>query len=132
MSSYASDYLQFIEFLSSHTPSWVTLNSIALGFCLCTFLLSLSLHFVVCPYKSQMRREIIELDSEMLEIVGHDRDGWSRKLIERKRLKIAALNKKLGTIENVIHYLSMFLCLGGGYVCLQMGMNRLITDIMMN
>ncbi|KAI3875073.1 hypothetical protein MKW98_019646 [Papaver atlanticum] len=133
MSSYASDYLKFIEFVSSHTPPWVTLSSIALGFGLCLLLLSFSMLFVFLPYRSEVRVERNELDAEILDILEHDRDGWSRKLIERKKLKIAALDKKIGTLQNVylvIHYLSMFLSFGGMYVVLQMGMNNLITVIM--
>ncbi|RZC64036.1 hypothetical protein C5167_025812 [Papaver somniferum] len=67
MSSYASDDLQFIEFVSSHTPSWVIVES-------------------------------NELEAEILDILEHDRDGWSRKLIEKKKQKIAALDKKIAMI----------------------------------
>ncbi|KAI3875072.1 hypothetical protein MKW98_019645 [Papaver atlanticum] len=118
MSFSSSVYLQFTalsEFVSSHKPPWVTPNTLGLVFYVTNLILSLCIPFVISPNKHQARDERDELEAEVSEIKWNDRDGWSRKLIEKKKQKIAALEKKIDRLQNwysVANFLSMFLFFG--------------------
>ncbi|KAI3861896.1 hypothetical protein MKW92_016359 [Papaver armeniacum] len=130
MASSSSVDIQFIpllECVSSHIP--VTLGNIALGFFLCLAILSLWIVFIIIPNKSEARVERYELEAEISDIRRNDRDGWSKKLIEKKKLKIAALEKKIGMLENlywVAHFLCMFLNFGMFCIALQVNINRFL------
>ncbi|XP_026460220.1 uncharacterized protein LOC113361055 [Papaver somniferum] len=118
MSFSSSVYLQFTalsEFVSSHKPPWATPNTLGLVFYAINLILSLCMPFVISPNKYQAMDERDELEAEVSEIKWNDRDGWSRKLIEKKKQKIAALEKKIVRLQNwysVANFLSMFLFLG--------------------
>ncbi|KAI3875074.1 hypothetical protein MKW98_019647 [Papaver atlanticum] len=125
-SSVNIEFIPLLECVSSHIP--VTLVNIMLGFFLCIIFLSLWMFFSIIPNKYEARMERHELEAEISEIRRNDRDGWSKKLIEKKKLKLAALEKKIGRLESlywVIHFLSMFLFFGEFCIALQITINRL-------
>ncbi|KAI3861890.1 hypothetical protein MKW92_016353 [Papaver armeniacum] len=134
MSFSSSVYLQFTslsEFVSSHKPPWVTLINIAMGFFLTNVLVNLWICFIISPNKYQAIDEKTELEDEVSEIKWKDRDGWSRKLIEKKNQKIAALEKKIDRLQNwywVTHFFSMFLSYGSLLIAFQIAMNHIKTS----
>lgn len=72
-----------------------------------------------------------ELAVEVSAIYWNDRDGWSKKMIEKKREKIAALDKKIDRLQNwymVFHFLSLFLSYGGLCIALLIAKNYHITN----
>ncbi|XP_026446215.1 uncharacterized protein LOC113346878 isoform X2 [Papaver somniferum] len=101
MSSYDA-YLQFICLyivVSSHPPSWSTQDKIQLGFFVFGIILNLRNQFIIRPKKYEAEDEKYDLEAEMFKILGNDTTGWSKKLIEKKKRKIAALRKKIGTLQ---------------------------------
>ncbi|KAI3861893.1 hypothetical protein MKW92_016356 [Papaver armeniacum] len=125
-SSVNIEFIPLLECVSSHIP--VTLVNMMLGFFLCITILTLWMFFSIIPNKYEARMERHELEAEISEIRRNDRDGWSKKLLEKKKLKLAALEKKIGRLESlywVIHFLSMFLFLGEFCIALQITINRL-------
>ncbi|RZC88121.1 hypothetical protein C5167_015919 [Papaver somniferum] len=91
-------YLQFIclyIFVSSHPPSWSTQDKIQLGFFVFGIILNLCNQFIIRPKKYEAVDEKYDLEAEMFKILGNDTTGWSKKLVEKKKHKIAALRKKI-------------------------------------
>ncbi|KAI3913019.1 hypothetical protein MKW92_040039 [Papaver armeniacum] len=132
MSFSSSVYLQFTslsEFVSSHKPPWVTLINIAMGFFLTNVLVNLWIY--LSKQIPGAIDEKTELEDEVSEIKWKDRDGWSRKLIEKKNQKIAALEKKIDRLQNwywVTHFFSMFLSYGSLLIAFQIAMNHIKTS----
>ncbi|KAI3916228.1 hypothetical protein MKW98_004669 [Papaver atlanticum] len=130
MSSYDA-YLQFIclyIFVSSHPPSWSTQDKIQLGFFVFGIILNLCNQFIIRPKKDEAEDEKYDLEAEMFKILGNDTTGWSKKLIEKKERKIAALTKKIGTLRIwywVTHYLSLLSSFGACLITLQIARTRL-------
>ncbi|KAI3868250.1 hypothetical protein MKX03_000161 [Papaver bracteatum] len=131
-SSSSSDYLAALfEFVSSHKLSGVTLFTIPIGIFLINVILNLWISYIISPNKNEAIDERNELATEVSAIYWNDRDGWSKKLIEKKREKIAALDKKIDRLQNwymVFHFLSLFLSYGGLCTALLIAKNYHITN----
>ncbi|KAI3916229.1 hypothetical protein MKW98_004670 [Papaver atlanticum] len=109
-------------------PSWSTLQMIQLGFFVCAFIVNFGIQLVISPMKYQAMDEELELEAEVRLISCNDRDGWSKKILDKKQQKIAALTKKIGMLESlymVANFLTLFLCCGGSYCTLQIARNQL-------
>ncbi|KAI3903742.1 hypothetical protein MKW92_030595 [Papaver armeniacum] len=98
-SSVNIEFIPLLQCVSSHIP--VTLVNMMLGFFLCITILTLWMFFSIIPNKYEARMERHELEAEISEIRRNDRDGWSKKLLEKKKLKLAALEKKIGRLESL-------------------------------
>lgn len=133
MSFSSSVNLQFAvltEFLSSHKPPWLTVVTIPIGFCLINILVNLWISYIINPNKNQAIDERTELEAQVRKIRWNE-DGWSKKMIEKKEQKIAALEKKIDRLQNwywVANFLSLFLSYGGMFIAFQIAMNRLNTS----
>ncbi|KAI3991253.1 hypothetical protein MKX01_022474 [Papaver californicum] len=86
MSSYDVCFL-FIAFCmyASSIKSWSTLDKIQLGFFLCGFIVNFCIQFIINPKKYRAMDEEVELEAEVRLILHNDRDGWSKKLIDKKK-----------------------------------------------
>ncbi|XP_026388653.1 uncharacterized protein LOC113283562 isoform X2 [Papaver somniferum] len=104
MSFSSSVNLQFAvltEFLSSHKPPWLTVVTIPIGFCLINILVNLWISYIINPNKNQAIDERTELEAQVRKIRWNE-DGWSKKMIEKKEQKIAALEKKIDRLQNCV------------------------------
>ncbi|MCL7049717.1 hypothetical protein MKW94_006863 [Papaver nudicaule] len=112
--------------------SWSTLGKIQLGFFLCAFVLNLCISLIINPKKYEAFDERLELEGEVWEIRRNDRDGWSKKLVEKKKQEIAALEKKYGMLETlygVSYHLFMLLLLGTCFINVLVQSNKLYSQM---